>query len=230
MYIHVYLHLKNIIEKKKVLLLTTIAALFMACGSGTSSTEAGDAKETAVAGELSSSFEVNASESEVSWKATKITGQSHTGTVAISSGKLAVTDGQLSAGNFVLDMTNMTVTDADLPEEKKAYLLGHLTGTTGSDKDKDFFQTADHPTSSFEITEVAADSLSGNLTIQGISKGITIPYFFQTDEGVATAKATFSIDRTDWGIKYGSGTFIENLGDNAINDAVEFTVSLNATK
>jgi hypothetical protein len=40
----------------------------------------------------------------------------------------------------------------------------------------------------------------------------------------ASAKATVTLDRTKWNVKYGSGKFFENLGDKLIYD--DFTVEL----
>ena len=48
---------------KKVLLLTGIAALFMACGTGASTADAGDAKEAATATESNTEYAINQTES-----------------------------------------------------------------------------------------------------------------------------------------------------------------------
>lgn len=204
---------------KKVFLLTAIAALFVACGSPSASTEAGEANEAATAAESSIEYAVNAAESTMTWKGTKPTGDSHSGTVAIKEGKIAVNDNILSAGNFVLDLTQMNVTDEGMDAESKAKLIGHLTNA-------DFFEVEKYPSASFEVTASTADSLTGNLTIKDVTKSITVPYFMQSDEGMATANASFSIDRTKWGITFNSGNFFENLGEYLINDAVEFNVKL----
>lgn len=41
-----------------------------------------------------------------------------------------------------------------------------------------------------------------------------------------TATTTLKIDRTKYGIKYGSGSFFDSLGDKAISDEFELTVNL----
>ena len=205
---------------KKVLLLTGIAALFMACGSGASTA---DAKEAATATESNTEYAINQTESMLSWKGTKPSGDSHSGTVAIKEGKLAMADGALTAGNFVIDLTKMNVTDEGIDEETKAKLLGHLT--TG-----DFFEVEKYPTASFTVTAGTADSLTGNLTIKDVTKSVTIPYTMTTDENGVTASSTFTFDRTIWGITYNSGNFFQNLGDYVIDDIVTLSVSLKATK
>ncbi len=208
---------------KNVFLLTIIAALFVACGSPSASTEAGDAQEAAEATSTNETYTIAADQSTVVWKGTKPTGDSHTGTVAIKDGSISAENGVPTAGNFSIDLTTIALTDEGMDEETKAKLLGHLS--TG-----DFFETEKYPTASFEITEVSSDSLTGNLTIKETTKSITIPYFFQAENGEATATASFSIDRTLWGITFNSGNFFKNLGDYMIDDAIQFDVKLKGTK
>ncbi len=204
---------------KKVFLLTAIAALFVACGSPSASTEAGEANEAANASDSSTQYEVSVAESSVNWKGTKPTGSAHVGTVAIKEGKLAVTDGTITAGGFVMDLTQLAVTDEGMDEETRAKLLGHLTT-------KDFFLVEEFPTATFEITNATADSLTANLTIKNITKSITIPYVTEITEGRLSANSSFSIDRTQWGVTFNSGNFFENLGEYLIDDAIQFNVAI----
>ncbi|MDB9882365.1 YceI family protein [Bacteroidia bacterium] len=207
---------------KKVLLLSGIVALFAACSSPSASTEVGDAQEVADATAESESFNVNVEESKVNWKGSKITGDSHTGTINITSGSFSTAEGAITAANFELDMTSIASTDG-MDEETTGKLLGHLASP-------DFFDAATHPTANFAVSTASADSLTGNLTIKGISKSITVPYGVEMTETGATATSSFSIDRAQWDVQYGSSSFFDDLKDKAINDAVEFTVSLMATK
>ena len=204
---------------KNIFLLTLIASLFVACSSPTASTEAGEANEAATAVASSTEYEVSAAESTVTWKGSKPTGDVHMGIVAIKQGKLAMSEGTISAGNFVLDMTQMSVTDEGMDDETKAKLLGHLTTA-------DFFEVEKFPTASFLVTGSTADSLMGNLTIKDITKSITVPYTVEVAEANITAIASFSIDRTQWGVKFNSGNFFETLGEYLIDDAVQFDVKL----
>ena len=116
-------------------------------------------------------------------------------------------------------MTQMSVTDEGMDEETKAKLLGHLTNS-------DFFEVEKFPTASFSVTGSTTDSLSGNLTIKDITKSITVPYTMTTEGNNITASASFSIDRTLWGVKFNSGNFFENLGEYLIDDAVQFDINL----
>jgi len=85
---------------KNVFLLTIIAALFVACGSPSASTEAGDANEAAEASSTNETYTIAADQSTVVWKGTKPTGDSHTGSVAITEGSISAENGALTAGNF----------------------------------------------------------------------------------------------------------------------------------
>src|SRR5436190_15100488 len=67
--------------------------------------------------------------SRVVWKGKKVTG-AHNGTVALKSGQVELKNGQLTGGNFVIDMT--TISNDDLKGETRDKLMGHL-------KSDDFF-------------------------------------------------------------------------------------------
>jgi polyisoprenoid-binding protein YceI len=208
---------------KNVFLLTLIAALFVACGSPSASTEAGDANEAAEASSTNETYTIAADQSTVVWKGTKPTGDSHTGSVAITEGSISAENGALTAGNFSIDLTSISVADEGMDAETKAKLVGHLS--TG-----DFFETEKYPNAKFVISAATADSLTGNLTIKETTKSITVPYFFQEDNGDAVATASFSIDRTLWGITFNSGNFFKNLGEYMIDDAIQFDIKLKGTK
>lgn len=209
---------------KKVLLVAGIVAFLAACTSPKANTEAEDAVEVEeVVEETTTNYVVNGAESTVAWEGSKVTGDFHTGTVAVSMGKLSVENGVLAGGEFVLDMGSVSATDEGMDDETKGKLVGHLTSP-------DFFDVDSFKTASFEIASATADSLTGNLTIKDVTKAITIPYTMSAEGDMASVSSTFSIDRTQWGVEYDSGSIIADLGDKAINDAIEFDITLVATK
>ena len=161
-------------------------------------------------------IDVNAS--TVNWTGKKVTGQ-HTGTVKIKRGELKMEDGNLSGGSFVIDMTSMACTD--LPAGPGAKLVGHLSSD-------DFFGIANHPTANLTITNVKKDPKAGNFVVTAdlTIKGITKPIEFVADVKDHAAKATISIERTQYGIKYGSGSFFDGLGDKMIYDNFDLSVNL----
>ena len=161
--------------------------------------------------------EVSTDKSTVTWKAYKVTG-SHYGTVALQSGSLMFDNGQLTGGEFVVDMTTLTAND--LEGEWKDKLVGHL-------KSEDFFSVEKHQTSSLVFTEVKQTGknsykVTGNLTIKGITK----PVSFDMSVYGSKATATMKVDRAQYDIRYGSGSFFDNLGDKTIYDEFDMVVDL----
>ncbi len=160
---------------------------------------------------------VDASKSTITWIGKKVTGQ-HNGTVALKEGSLIFKGKKLTGGNFTVDMT--TLTSTDLTGEYLGKLNGHL-------KSEDFFGTEKFTTSKLVFKKIAAKAngvytVTADLTI----KDVTAPVTFDITVKGTTATTTFKIDRTKYGIKYGSGSFFDNLGDKTINDDFELTVSL----
>ena len=161
--------------------------------------------------------EVKSKESKVTWKAYKVTG-SHTGSVDLKSGALVFEEGALKGGEFVVDMPSLVSTD--LEGEYKGKLEGHL-------KSDDFFGVANHPTASLVFTEVKASGknsyeVTGDLTIKGITKPVT----FDVSVYGSKATATLKVDRAEYDVRYGSGSFFDNLGDKTIYDEFDLVVDL----
>jgi len=179
--------------------------------------ETTDSVETTAAAGEGTTLAVDTEASEVVWTGRKVSGQHH-GTVDIKSGSLTVNDGQITGGNFVIDLT--TITDQDLEGEYKGKLEGHL-------KSADFFDVENHPEATFEITGVEQGAegglvkVSGNLTLRGISKNITFDANVQeaTDTSVK-ATADFNIAREDWGITY------SGKADDLISKEINLKVTL----
>lgn len=160
---------------------------------------------------------VNVEKSKVTWKGYKVTGE-HEGTVALKEGFLTYEGGKLTGGEFVVDMT--TISSTDLEGEWKQKLDGHL-------KADDFFGVENHPTAKFVITKVTegkdgAYNVTGDFTIKGVTQSAS----FELSADETSATAAIKLDRTKYGLKYGSGSFFDNLGDKAINDEFDLSVNL----
>ena len=160
---------------------------------------------------------IKTSESKVTWKAYKVTG-SHTGTVDLKSGSLEFDGDKLVGGEFVVDMTTIACTD--LEGEYKGKLEGHL-------KSDDFFSTASNPTSKLVFTNVKASGknsyqVTGDLTIKGTTKPVT----FDVSIYGSKATATLKVDRAKYDVRYGSGSFFDDLGDKTIYDEFDLVVDL----
>jgi polyisoprenoid-binding protein YceI len=165
---------------------------------------------------------VDTEQSVIKWEGYKVTGK-HNGTVDLKSGNLEFDGEQLVGGNFTMDMTSITV--LDLNGNYKAKLEGHL-------KSDDFFGVEKHPTAKFEITRVVSRGMPGDYKVEGdlTVKGITKPIRFNAkvteENGVKVARADMKLDRTDYNVRYGSGSFFDNLGDKTIYDEFDLSVEL----
>lgn len=161
---------------------------------------------------------IDISQSTVSWVGKKITGK-HTGTLAFQEGYLEMDGSKITGGKFVVDMTSLQVTDLEAGKGKED-LEGHLNSD-------EFFGVENHPTATFEITETFdngdAYSVMGNLTIKGHTEVVKV---LLKKGPNSTFSTTFNVDRTKYGIKYGSASFFDGLKDRAIKDEFELTINL----
>jgi len=164
--------------------------------------------------------------STIVWKGYKVTGE-HTGYVKLKNGTLDYSGGQLKGGEFVIDMSSIKCTD--LESEYAGKLEGHL-------KSDEFFGTTAYPTAKYVITKaIPTDSkgnykIVGNLTIKDVTK--EVKFNANVNESGNTVKATgnMKIDRSEYNVKYGSGSFFDGLGDKTIYDEFDLAVSLVSKK
>ncbi|WP_121667126.1 YceI family protein [Mesonia aquimarina] len=159
---------------------------------------------------------VNVNESKIEWTGEKLTG-SHEGTIQLKDGYFMMDGDKITGGKFVMDMTSINVTD--LSGESKGKLEGHLNSD-------DFFGVKNYPEATLEIKNAAKKGnvygISGELTIKGKTK----PVNFDLTMNSNSATTSLTIDRTKYGIRYGSGSFFDNLGDNTIYDEFELDITL----
>jgi len=170
-------------------------------------------------------FLVDKTNSALTWTARKVTGQ-HTGSIRISNGTLELDNNQLQRGSFELDTRSITVTDLK-DADSNTKLTGHL-------KSDDFFAVEKFPAANFTINSVTPVSgnqhtVTGKLTIKGITHELSFPATVTVNGSKLTAKALVKIDRTKYDIKFRSKSFFENLGDKAIYDDFDLDITLLAS-
>ncbi len=162
--------------------------------------------------------EVKTAESTINWVGEKVTGK-HEGTINLKEGHLDFKKDKLVGGAFVVDMESINVTD--LTGSYKQKLEGHL-------KSDDFFGVAKHKTATLVITKVTEDDdeneydVEGELTIKGITENVS----FEIEIEGNTATAELEVDRTKYGIRYGSASFFNDLKDKAIDNEFDLDVVL----
>ncbi|WP_298223768.1 YceI family protein [Flavobacterium sp.] len=160
---------------------------------------------------------INVKNSTITWVGKKITGE-HQGSLKFKEGSLTFKSKTLTNGSFTVDMT--TLTNTDQTGKGKEKLEGHL-------KSSDFFATDEFKTAKMVFKTIKLKSkgtygIAADLTI----KGKTNPVTFDLITKGKTATANLIIDRTKFGIQYGSGSFFDDLGDRTIYDEFELQVKL----
>lgn len=217
---------------KKLIQFSMLALIFsfaIACSNAPEGekVEAKEAKAAPAAPATAKMYQVDTDNSIVKWVGSKTTG-THEGTLDISSGIINVKDGNIVGGDFAFDMTS--IKNTDLPAEKQGDLEGHLMAG-------DFFEVEKFPAGSFKITEVktgsdvdgATHSITGNLTLKGITKSVTLPAAVKmNDDKMKAMTPSFTIDRTEWNIVYASAG-IGTIKDKVINDEIGLTLEIAAS-
>ena len=227
-----------------IVALVTVSIALFSCTNAPESDEATTTEAKKVdnekAGDL---WKLNVSDSKIDWVGTKVTGY-HVGTVPLKNGEIYVKNNEVTGGKFVLDLANMQVSGpkgSDTAANKK--LLGHL-------KSADFFDVEKNPEGTFELTEVRpykgeaikdttdprqeeinkykvtdpTHTVSGNLTLKGVTKNIEFPARITVSGNTAEAIAKFNIDRKEWGIVY------PGKPDDLIRDNIHLGIAIKASK
>lgn len=175
--------------------------------------------------EKAAAYKVDVKGSTVKWTAYKVTGK-HFGKISLKTGSIEMSKTKLSKASFEVDMTTLTI--EDITGEYADKLKGHLLSD-------DFFSVEKHKTAKFVSTKIVPNgkggfSVTGDLTIKGITKPITFDAAVKNEGGKIVGTSAIKVDRTNYDIKYRSGKFFQDLGDKAIYDEFDLEVSLVASK
>jgi polyisoprenoid-binding protein YceI len=161
-------------------------------------------------------YVIDTTKSKVGWIGAKIT-RRHEGGFHKFSGVVTADGDQVTGVQVDVDPSTI-YTD----EEK---LIEHL-------KSPDFFDVAKFPKAAFEASRfVRVDSVpgathmvTGNLTMHGVTHGVTFPATIKVDGNTVTARADFKISRKDWGVVY------PGQPDDLISDDVRIIFDIVASK
>jgi len=175
-------------------------------------------------------YKIDTKESSISWKGFKKAGSTHNGGISVKEGEVqADKKGQITGGNISFDMATITNEDLKGSPEFHKKLLTHLSN-------EDFFNITKYPTTNFKILNVTSKSkdevlVKGELTMIGQTKPLEFPAKVTVANGVVKGEATVKVDRTKWGLKYGSGNIFKELtADKIISDEFELNLKLVAKK
>jgi len=161
-------------------------------------------------------YRITAQNSKIEFTASQVTGK-HNGSFGDFSGQVDY------AGSPENSRVNITIkTDSISADDPK--LTNHL-------KTPDFFDVAKFPEATFVSTAIkpggangATHTITGNLTMHGVTKSITFPATINVTPDAATVESNFSINRKDFGITYAGPA------DNLIRDDVVLALHVRATK
>lgn len=193
--------------------------------------------ETLPAGEKSivpfGTYAVTPDNSIINWSAQRplIKDYINSGTIKIKEGVIAVAN-NAATGNFIINMDTIKVGLTSKKPGRESALEKHL-------KTADFFDVKNFPIALFTIKKTVAEpdsaktfnyAITGDLTIKGITNEISFPAKIYAENEKLRAEASVEINRTKWGLTYGSGSFFQNLADNMISDIIYFSFSITAKK
>src|SRR5690606_15202178 len=138
-------------------------------------------------------------------------------------------------GEFIIDVDSLDMVSLGGGKAgQESILEGHLKGER-------FFDTANYPTAKFTITDVEPKVLpgpdhsdytaTGQLTIKGQTNEISFPMKVVVDDkGEVWVTAQLEIDRTKWGIDFGSASIAEEITENIIGDEVKLDLKVKLGK
>ncbi len=172
--------------------------------------------------------EIDPTESKVEWVGRNLLNK-HYGQIAIKTGKLQFVRGELTKGEFTLDMRTIICDDLS-GDPLHDVLIAHL-------ESHDFFDVELYPEARFVITSAQSVSqappgapnlkVHGELTLKSASQPVEfLATAGMTSEGKAAAQASLAIDRTLWEVLYGSGKYFRHLGGHLVNDLIELQLRI----
>ncbi len=171
-------------------------------------------------------YKVNVENSNLVWFGSKelIVNYKDTGALKVKAGNFLVASSTITSGEVIFDMNSLMGTETSNTEVALDKLAVHL-------KSVDFFDVVKYPTAKIVIKNVTAGEndyiVTGDLTIKDVTNEISFPAKVSIDESAGVLfDGDVSFDRTKWNLKYGSGSFVDNLGDNVISDQVTVNIHI----
>jgi len=161
-------------------------------------------------------YSITSANSKMQFVASKVTG-SHHGSFEKFSGEIDYAGAPEKSRVSITIDTDSVMTDT--PD-----LTKHL-------KTPDFFDVAKYPQATFVSTDMkpggekgASHTVTGNLTLHGVTKSITFPATIAVASDAVTVESTFTINRRDFGVNYAG------MANDLIRDDVVLTLHVRATK
>jgi polyisoprenoid-binding protein YceI len=216
---------------KTLSILFALSTTVVACGAGgqapiaaSNGGGAAPAPTTAGVASVTGSFNITPQNSKIEWTGAKTT-YKHPGSFSSFGGKIELA-GPIDQGKVSVDIDTPSIAAAVDPT-----LGAMIDKLTGHLKSPDFFDIAKFSKATFVSTGIkagggdgAAFTVSGDLTIRGITKPISFPASITASPTKVDATASFTINRKDFGMTLGGKP------EDPIKDDVEIRLAIHADK
>ena len=166
-------------------------------------------------------YELDISASKIAWTGSSALGtNSHNGTIPLENGKLFIDNGNLVSVNVAAKVSELESDSEDLTE--------HL-------KSADFFETDKFPDAAFSLenaiaAEEGTSTVTGRVTIKGTHGEETFEVSLEKSKSSIICTFEITLDRTKYGVNYGSPSLFKGLKDKAISDEFEVKGALVFTR
>lgn len=175
----------------------------------------------------SGSVALTSQNTKMAWigRKTIVAGYEDAGSIDLSSGTVSMVEGKVTEVQAVIDMKSLKTLSTGKGEGQDM-LTKHLSSA-------DFFDVEKYPTSELKITsaKIASEAngvqtydFSGTLTMKGITQPVNFSGNVTLNGSSAKMESEMKLDRTKWGINYGSS----KLADSFIDDMFTLKVVANA--
>lgn len=204
----------------KNVLLPCLAALVLASCSGpapapTAPPVPADAVEM--------TYAVDTANSNVAWSGTMIGVMSHSGILKFNDGTITTKGGQLTGGEFTVDMQSLATTDTAYAKPGSSQgthdmFMGHM-------RSPDFFAVDSFPTAHFKITSVNGNTATGDLTVRGKTGSEQVKdIIINADSMGFNASGTLTFDRQKYGVAWKSP-----MKDMVLSNSIDLKVNVTGT-
>lgn len=158
------------------------------------------------------SFTIDATASQVSWTGYAEVGSwAPTGSIQVAKGQVTQSGNQIAGATVTMNMLTI--------QHENKQMQDHLRSDA-------FFDAARFPEATFVLRSIAGATATGQLTIKGITRLVTVPLTVSQVSNGLRIKGKAVVDRTQFGIRYNSTSFFTDLGDQAIKNDFALTFDL----
>jgi polyisoprenoid-binding protein YceI len=161
-------------------------------------------------------YVIDSNKSNINWTGYAETGNyAPSGSIKIKSGMFGFNGKTLTTGQVVIAMPTISHSNKELESHLKA---------------ADFFDVGKYQEAVFTLKTMKDNTVSGNLTIKGITQAINFPIVLTKNTTGLTLKAKIKVDRTLFGIKYNSKSYFQDIGSYAIKNEFDLDIQLELCK